>query len=550
MYQTGKGRDLLEQLEAEIKFEKGNIELRVGGDQLVEVLSLALINTPIDAGIPEEIQNQVNPGVWASEIPGKAKNAPPIMIKLRPGARPVRIKQYPLRLEDREGIRPVIDRFIKYGLLKECESEYNTPILPVKKPDGNYRIVQDLRTINKIVEDLYPVVANPYTLLTKLKAQVAQQQVTYLRYEITAGQRTLGTARKEAICQTPQPQTVKELRTFLGMTGWCHLRIDNYGLMSLIPCFTPAGSLHTLVLTPPPRLYLPRNFSYSACLYGSLVEQHREACSPDGDTAPPPVGREAASEKPLPPRGRETSLPTVPRSPTQRRRAKSLPTPSDRSLHPTLPQSSSRCKTVQFADSLGLELTSVRQFCEADLPPQPCTADLFKTRKPPALGDLEPVLFGPPPLLEPLFPPQPGASPGFMEWVQQHRVRLEWVRAEPAGLHGAVRVLNLAYEKAVSVRYTLNSWASCAEVPAVYQAPDPTDGIKESNFTDSFTFLLPLGALAFLISLELAIRYCIAGAEYWDNNEGKNYRLRGRQHGLPATGLLQDPDSSAWIHFI
>uniref|UniRef100_A0A8B9GEG7 CBM21 domain-containing protein n=1 Tax=Amazona collaria TaxID=241587 RepID=A0A8B9GEG7_9PSIT len=205
-----------------------------------------------------------------------------------------------------------------------------------------------------------------------------------------------------------------------------------------------------------------------------------------------------------------------------RRRAKSLPTPSDRSLHPTLPQSSSRCKTVQFADSLGLELTSVRQFCEADLPP----------RKPPALGDLEPVLFGPPPLLEPLFPPQPGASPGFMEWVQQHRVRLEWVRAEPAGLRGAVRVLNLAYEKAVSVRYTLNSWASCTEVPAVYQA-----------FTDSFTFLLPLG-------VALAIRYCIAGAKYWDNNEGKNYRLRGQQHGLPATGLLQDPDSSAWIHFI
>jgi len=36
-------------------------------------------------------------------------------------------------MEDREGIRPVIDRFIKDELLIECESEYNTHILPIKK---------------------------------------------------------------------------------------------------------------------------------------------------------------------------------------------------------------------------------------------------------------------------------------------------------------------------------------------------------------------------------------------------------------------------------
>jgi len=35
------------------------------------------------------------------------------------------------------------------------------------------------------------------------KAQTAQQHVIYLEYEIAAGQRTLGTTRKEVICQTP-----------------------------------------------------------------------------------------------------------------------------------------------------------------------------------------------------------------------------------------------------------------------------------------------------------------------------------------------------------
>lgn len=83
------------------------VKNRTGDDQLVEVLSLALINTLTDSGTSEEVQNQVYPGVWASEIPGKAKNASPVIIKLRPGVRPVRIKQYPLRIEDREGIGPV-----------------------------------------------------------------------------------------------------------------------------------------------------------------------------------------------------------------------------------------------------------------------------------------------------------------------------------------------------------------------------------------------------------------------------------------------------------
>ncbi|RMC20820.1 hypothetical protein DUI87_01673 [Hirundo rustica rustica] len=67
--------------------------------------------------------------------------------------------------------------------------------------------------------------------VSQKKAQMVRQTVIYLGYEVSAGQRTLGHDRKEAICQTPKPQTVKELRTFLGMTGWYRLWIYNYGLL-------------------------------------------------------------------------------------------------------------------------------------------------------------------------------------------------------------------------------------------------------------------------------------------------------------------------------
>uniref|UniRef100_A0A8C8AFH0 Murine leukemia virus integrase C-terminal domain-containing protein n=1 Tax=Otus sunia TaxID=257818 RepID=A0A8C8AFH0_9STRI len=53
----------------------------------------------------------------------------------------------------------------------------------------------------------------------------------YLGFEIFKGHRQLSAERKKAICQLPEPRTLRELRTFLGMTGWCHLWIDGYGLM-------------------------------------------------------------------------------------------------------------------------------------------------------------------------------------------------------------------------------------------------------------------------------------------------------------------------------
>ncbi|KAJ7406367.1 hypothetical protein WISP_134298 [Willisornis vidua] len=54
------------------------------------------------------------------------------------------------------------------GILKECESEFNTPNFPVKKPNGTYQLVQDLRAVNSITKDIHAVVANPYTLLTSV----------------------------------------------------------------------------------------------------------------------------------------------------------------------------------------------------------------------------------------------------------------------------------------------------------------------------------------------------------------------------------------------
>lgn len=48
----------------------------------------------------------------------------------------------------------------------------NTLILPVKKPNEEYRFVQNLRAINEAVVSVYPIVPNHYTILTEVPEDV------------------------------------------------------------------------------------------------------------------------------------------------------------------------------------------------------------------------------------------------------------------------------------------------------------------------------------------------------------------------------------------
>ncbi|RLV63093.1 hypothetical protein DV515_00018626, partial [Chloebia gouldiae] len=68
--------------------------------------------------------------------------------------------------------------------------------------------------------------------VSKEKAQLVRKSVLYLGCELAQGQRRLGTNRVEAICSIPLPRSHQELRSFLGMVGWCRLWILNFGLIA------------------------------------------------------------------------------------------------------------------------------------------------------------------------------------------------------------------------------------------------------------------------------------------------------------------------------
>jgi hypothetical protein len=112
------------------------------------------------------------------EIPWACTNSGPVLIHFEdPSWFPYQ-KQYPLRPEVKKGLISIIKDLKRQGLLIECSSPYNTPILGVRKGPNKWRLMQDLHLMNETVVCLHPVVQNPYTLL----AQIPQVLLTTLSW--------------------------------------------------------------------------------------------------------------------------------------------------------------------------------------------------------------------------------------------------------------------------------------------------------------------------------------------------------------------------------
>lgn len=56
----------------------------------------------------------------------RLRHAKLVTVELKPGSIQVRLKQYALKLESRMGLVPIIQKFLRYNLLKECKSKYST----------------------------------------------------------------------------------------------------------------------------------------------------------------------------------------------------------------------------------------------------------------------------------------------------------------------------------------------------------------------------------------------------------------------------------------
>ncbi|XP_069607315.1 protein phosphatase 1 regulatory subunit 3D isoform X1 [Ranitomeya imitator] len=281
-------------------------------------------------------------------------------------------------------------------------------------------------------------------------------------------------------------------------------------------------------------LSIPRSISYINNLY-----QHAQLPEGFGSPGVSLIKEQHRSSLPPRPENKVSNSCDPELRPIMRRRTKSLPSSPERK---TAAKCRPRCQKVRFADSLGLELAEVKVFNTGDNPFIPLhvlsrlsiNSDLCCSQ------DFEVSIQ----YLEPDFK-QPVEGGDFPERLHQYCVCLEKVTSsEELGISGTIRVVNLAFEKMVLVRYSFTNWKTHYEAKATWQKSDAT----VVPGTDIFAFVIPLPPFLQQICsvVQFAIRYQVAGKDYWDNNYGKNYTFISKSHRLK---MPKDCEQS-WIHFI
>lgn len=205
-----------------------------------------------------------------------------------------------------------------------------------------------------------------------------------------------------------------------------------------------------------------------------------------------------------------------------RRRARSLPWNSIPEADVEEDDDSLMCccklkKKVQFADSIGLCLASVKHFLPSDEPLVPQAVLARLQSYPPTVAVPMPELS----LLEDMCP----LPEELLAKLDEQMVCLEQVSASPWGINGYILVKDPGHNAQVKIRYTFNEWLSFLDCPASAAqqscAPD----------TQRFHFNLCYPPSTSLIHFAIC---CTTGhgQEIWDNNQGENYTVSCQQNLL------------------
>ncbi|XP_066528611.1 protein phosphatase 1, regulatory subunit 3Db [Hoplias malabaricus] len=214
-----------------------------------------------------------------------------------------------------------------------------------------------------------------------------------------------------------------------------------------------------------------------------------------------------------------------------------------RSVSSITDQKNRRGSQVRFVDSLGLELERVKFFKASEDPTVPIhvICRLLASSELAHGKSLELSL----PYFQPFFPENMAAQDDFLQRLSHQRVCLEQIHCSEMGIIGTVQVLNLAFEKDITVRYSFTDWKSAADCKACWVS---TIHRNEAELdSDVFRFRLPVppfilkpGAM-----LQFAVRFQTLGTEYWDNNDGKNYKLACHTYKLTVPKECED----SMVHF-
>jgi hypothetical protein len=113
----------------------------------------------------------------------------------------------------------------------------------------------------------------------------------------------------------------------------------------------------------------------------------------------------------------------------------------------------------------------------------------------------------------------------FERQSQLVRVEKIFLASDKKTLIGVVACANIAFNKYVVARFTLDYWKTTSEVVAEYN--NDVRRKQSNDGYDRFNFNIKLSDQAHLESktLLLCVRYSVNGQDHWDNNNNMNYQV-------------------------
>ncbi|RWS19761.1 CBM21 domain-containing protein-like protein [Leptotrombidium deliense] len=186
-------------------------------------------------------------------------------------------------------------------------------------------------------------------------------------------------------------------------------------------------------------------------------------------------------------------------------------------------------KSVRFADTIGMNLESIH-LIKGGQPTVPLSAfsdlNINETSQKTAVNSLQ--QFTPCAAKYTLDFVEPFSCVDFIERVKNQKVCLQSCfvssHATNVNISCIITVVNISFEKRVTVRYSSDYWQNTSTVEAKY-VPNSCNG-----WSDKFTadFSVNLDSACGVVPdkhLLFAIQYMVNGNEYWDNNMGLNYSV-------------------------
>ncbi|UYV64450.1 hypothetical protein LAZ67_3000767, partial [Cordylochernes scorpioides] len=165
------GWDFLEASNTVIDCGRAEIRLEEAKDVLNSPASMGKVVASRSVVIPAESAKLIN--VMSEELNGQNqrhdkifdKNNEPVKQtsvtkhKIETGNhQPIKHRPYRVSPTERQAIQTEVDKMLDAGIIRHSESPWSSPVILVKKKDGNWRFCVDYRRLNKVTKkDVYPL---------------------------------------------------------------------------------------------------------------------------------------------------------------------------------------------------------------------------------------------------------------------------------------------------------------------------------------------------------------------------------------------------------